>query len=110
MDEVQAYGSVVKVVTKNFGMSNDPADAGDSYQVDFFAPADAHLILLEDSRYITIGNATFLVGMPVFKFNGVLYNVLHDADMDDETLESSQVWINTEDNISVVEEVGVPEN
>lgn len=109
MNEEVVFDSVIKVVTHNFGVSNDPEEAGESYQVDFLAPDDAYLILLDDTRFVTIGEATFLVGMPVLSFGGVMYSVLHDADMVGETAELSEIWISTHDIISIVEEVGRPE-
>ena len=104
MTEERPFNSTIKVTTRSYGFSNDPAVAGRNYAVDGFATPDARVLLLKESRFVTTGNATFLVGLPEARFAGVAYAMVPDADMDPATLPTTEVWINTRDIINIVEE------
>lgn len=104
MTEERLFSSTIKVTTRSYGFSNDPAVAGRNYAVDGFATADARIFLLKKSRFVTTGNATFLVGLPEARWAGVVYAMVPDADMDPATLPTTEVWINTRDIINIVEE------
>jgi hypothetical protein len=105
MNEERVFNSVIKVVTRSYGLSNDPAIAANKYAVDGFAPGEAFIILLRRSRFVTVGTATFLVGMPEAHYGGVVYPVAPDTDMDAGTVEEAELWINERDIISIVEDV-----
>lgn len=104
MNVEHVFGSTVKVVTRSYGVSNDPAEAGSAYVTDALAGSDARVLLLENSRFASIGNVTFLVGRPAFSWNGIEYPFLVDTDMADDEDADAEVWIATTDIISVVEE------
>jgi hypothetical protein len=104
MTEERLFESTIKVVTRHYGISNDPAAAGGNYAVDAFAPQDARIFLLSRSRFVTTGATTFLVGLPEVNWRGVVYPVLADADMDASTFQTTEIWINSRDIISIVEE------
>ena len=104
MTEERPFRSKVKVVTRNYGVSNDPAVAGNTYAVAGHAPTDARILMLEDPRLVTSGAATFLVGVPETKYYTVIYPLQPDADMDTQTIARAEVWINTTDIITLIEE------
>lgn len=104
MNVEHVFGSTVKVVTRSYGVSNDPAVAGSAYVTEALAGAGARLLLLENSRFATIGNVTFLIGRPAFSWMGTEYPFLADTDMADNEEAAAEVWIATHDIISVVEE------
>jgi hypothetical protein len=104
MTEERLFNSTIKVVTRSYGISNDPSVAGGNYAVDGFAPRDAKIFLLSRSRFVTSGGATFLVGLPEVNWAGVVYPMVPDSDMDAATLPTTEIWINARDIISIVEE------
>ena len=104
MTEERPFNSTIKVTTRSYGFSNDPAVAGRNYAVDGFAAPDARIYLLTRSRFVTVGNATFLVGLPEAHWAGVNYAMVPDSDMDPATLPTTEVWLNTREIINIVEE------
>jgi hypothetical protein len=104
MNEDTVFDSTVKVITRNYGVSNDPVTAGQNYQADDLAPTDARIFLLSNSRFVTSGSATFLVGTPELYWAGAVYPIAADTDMDPSTIQVAEVWINTRDIITIVEE------
>lgn len=104
MTEERLFRSVIKVVTRNYGISNDPVVAGNTYAVASFAPKDARILLLRDSRLVTSGSLTFLVGTPETTYGGVTYPMHPDTDMNPRTMPLAEVWINSRDVIAVIEE------
>ena len=104
MNVEHVFGSTVKVVTRSYGISNDPAVAGSAYVTDALAGTGARVLLLENSRFASIGNVTFLVGRPAFSWMGTEYPFMADTDMADGEDAAAEVWIATTDIISVVEE------
>ena len=104
MTEERPFNSTIKVTTRSYGFSNAPAVAGRNYAVDGFAKADARIFLLTKSRFVTMSNVTFLVGLPEARWAGAVYAMVPDADMDPATLPTTEVWINTRDIINIVEE------
>lgn len=94
MTEEKAFDGFVKVLTKTFGASNDPDDATLYYETEKFSSKEARLVLLLDSKFITSGNATFLVGTPFIGIYDDLFELGSDADTRPSTPELTQkVWI-----------------
>lgn len=104
MTEERLFRSVIKVVTKSYGISNDPAAAHGTYAVANYAPKEACILLLRDSRFVTTGNLTFLVGIPETNYGGVTYPMYPDTDMNPRTMPDAEVWLNSRDVIAIIEE------
>jgi hypothetical protein len=103
VEEEAPFLSVIKVVTRHYGLSNDPADAGRAGPVDSGAPAAARVLLLNLARFVTVGNATFLVGSPEVTWPGLKPTA--GADNGGQLLEASEVWVPVHEVISIVEEL-----
>lgn len=93
MIEEIAFTKTVKVVTRSCGVSNDPADARGVYEVDSMTPASARILLLINTRFVTSGNATFLVGKPAVVWGNVEFDWTADTDMQFDGIEGSEIWI-----------------
>lgn len=104
MTEERPFRSAIKVVTRNYGISNDPSNAANTYAVASYAPSDVRILMLDEPRLVTSGAATFLVGIPETTYNGVTYALYPDTDMNPGTLKDAVIWINCADIISVIEE------
>lgn len=104
MTEERPFRSTIKVVTRSYGISNDPSHAGATYAVAALAPKEARILLLSNPRLVSSGSVSFLVGTPETTFGGVSYPVYPDTDMDPRTLSDAEVWINCQDVITVIEE------
>ena len=104
MTEDRPFQSAVKVITRHYGISNDPGNAGGTYAVASYAPSDLRILMLRDPRLVTNGSATFLVGIPETTYNGVTYALYPDTDMDPRTLKDAVIWINSADIVAMIEE------
>jgi hypothetical protein len=104
MTEETLFNTTVKVITRRYGISNAGNAAGIDYATDPLAPESARIILLKNSRFVTTGNVTFLVGKPAISWRGAEFDVAVDTDMKIDGLEFAEVWIACGEIISIIEE------
>lgn len=105
MEEETPFESIIKVVTRRYGLSNDPVAAGVSEPTDSGAPATARVLLLNLPRFVTVGGATFLVGSPEVAWRGLQFLAGAGEESGGQALRAAEVWIPVHEIISIVEEL-----
>jgi len=60
MTEDRPFHSDIKVVTRSYGVSNDPAHAGRTCAVASYAPQEAKILMPSDPRFVSVGSADII--------------------------------------------------
>lgn len=102
MTQENAFTGIARVVTKFYGILNDPENNDENFQQDPYASKEVRSIMISDSRFFTSGNGTFLVGSPQIPYGGVLYAGGFDTNMIKDEEYSEQIWIPVQEIICII--------
>lgn len=105
MPEEHTFGGLLRVFTKGFGEINDEAQATGLFDNDPYTSTDARLMLLRGARFVTSGNATFLVGKMVAPYEGNIFDMAFNVDeIEESPATDANIWIPTTQIIGMMEE------
>lgn len=102
MTEEQAFSGIVRVVTKSYGLLNDSDNNGLEIEIDTLTTQEARTMVLTNTKFVTAGNATFLVGSPLAPYQGVLYDWALDNNLIKDDEYSFEIWLPYQELISIV--------
>lgn len=104
MTEEKVFEGYVRVMTNGFGFSNDPNDATLMYETEGLSSNKARMLLMDNTKIVSSGNASFLVGTPYMPWNQVVYQIGLDVDLIPQNPEklSFEVWIPMHEIISII--------
>jgi hypothetical protein len=97
-----AFSELIRVVTKSYGFSNDPDVVNGKYNIDKNTFKDARIIILGNTRFVTSGNLTFLVGNLSMSYNGAVFSAPADHLLMDQDNDSEEIWIPSHEIISII--------
>lgn len=103
MTEEQAFSGHVRILTKSYGLLNDDNNNGElDIQVDTLTSTETRTMLLRDTKFITAGNETFLVGIPVAPYQGTLFDWGLDNNLIEDEDYSFRIWFPMHEVISMI--------
>ena len=106
MEEEILFNGYVRVMTKDFGLSNNANDPTLSYEKEAMASNDSRILIMSNTKLVTAGNTSFLKGKVHVGYNTILYEFHFDVDMIPQEGEqlASEVWIPFHQIISIIPE------
>ena len=104
MTEEKLFDGFVRVMTKSFGFSNDPDEPSLQYETEGLSTSESRMLLMDNTKFITTGNSTYLVGTPYIPWNQVIYQIGFDVDLIPQNPEkfSFEIWIPSHEIISII--------
>lgn len=104
MTQENAFNGLIRVYTKTFGEINDENQATGFFDNEPYTSTEARVLLMRGTKFVTSGNATFLVGSMVAPYGGSIFDIVFDVDeleYSDET--TANIWIPCSEIISIIE-------